>query len=463
MQTPPLHRTGRVRVLVNVSRRAYKYRLLPTARQEAALRDLLETHRRIYNFTLEVMKDIYEREGRTATPSELYGLAALVRNRHKGNWEAHNGGPCWWYFVPAAAMRDTVYRAVQSRENFFRRVREGAEKPGYPKFKGYYQYESIPYISYEFGGRDKCGLLWKRDGIERFVGRDPMTAEWPPTGYFLRMGGGGRTANAGAVGDIRVKLHRPVGGIIDSVVVRLVAGRWYVCLSCRVPSGKQPLRPLTGREAAIGIDLGITHFLTTDANYPRGDHVANPRYLVEDLPALRRLDRRLALPGEGQRRLRRCYSQKGSNRRAALVLLRKKLFEHLANRRKEHHYEVALKLVRTYSIICVEDLDVANMVAGKLARDILDVAWGQFLTILEHKAEEAGVRMVRVPPAYTSQTCSQCGFCDKGNRKSQSEFCCLQCDFACNADVNAARNIRTKGLQILVETSARKAANNGEP
>ena len=70
--------------------------------------------------------------------------------------------------------------------------------------------------------------------------------------------------------------------------------------------------------------------------------------------------------------------------------------------------------------------------------------WGfyQLQEFVIYKAKLAGVLVVYVDPAYTSQTCSRCGHCQKGNRKSQAEFYCQHCDYSANADFNAALNLR---------------------
>ena len=52
-----------------------------------------------------------------------------------------------------------------------------------------------------------------------------------------------------------------------------------------------------------------------------------------------------------------------------------------------------------------------------------------------------GITSEEVNPAYTSQTCSCCGYVDKRNRRSQSTFTCLWCGSTMHADVNAARDI----------------------
>ena len=80
-----------------------------------------------------------------------------------------------------------------------------------------------------------------------------------------------------------------------------------------------------------------------------------------------------------------------------------------------------------------------------LNRAILDTAFGEIRRNLEYKCG----RLVEINPAYTSQTCSECGHTDKENRKTQARFLCVSCGFASNADTNAAMNIRRLGMAQL--------------
>jgi IS605 OrfB family transposase len=78
---------------------------------------------------------------------------------------------------------------------------------------------------------------------------------------------------------------------------------------------------------------------------------------------------------------------------------------------------------------------------------------------IEYKARLAGVPVVFVDPRNSSRTCSQCGYCEKTNRKSQSVFKCKQCGFSENADLNAACNLRKLGEQAwAVSNPASKVA-----
>jgi IS605 OrfB family transposase len=72
----------------------------------------------------------------------------------------------------------------------------------------------------------------------------------------------------------------------------------------------------------------------------------------------------------------------------------------------------------------------------------------QLGSFLEYKARRAGVPLVYVDPAYTSQQCSECGHIDRKNRVDQATFACRACGFLTNADDNASHNIDRKGEAV---------------
>jgi putative transposase len=103
--------------------------------------------------------------------------------------------------------------------------------------------------------------------------------------------------------------------------------------------------------------------------------------------------------------------------------------------------------------IALEDLKhirsrVEDTVSRRFRRTFGNWSFGHLRRCIEYKALRAGVRVVTVNPRNTSRTCSQCGHCDKGNRKSQAEFCCLQCGHSSNADLNAAKNLSSLGALV---------------
>jgi putative transposase len=157
---------------------------------------------------------------------------------------------------------------------------------------------------------------------------------------------------------------------------------------------------------------------------------------------LRRLERRLA------------RAQRGSNRRAGVQRAIARLRARETDRRKDWAEKTSTAIARQFDLIRVEDLQIKNMTRSAsgtaanpgryvrqkvgLNRGILASGWGQLVRRLEQKAPG---RAQKISPAFTSQCCSACGRVDPKSRESQAVFRCTACGYACNADVNAAKNI----------------------
>ena len=81
-----------------------------------------------------------------------------------------------------------------------------------------------------------------------------------------------------------------------------------------------------------------------------------------------------------------------------------------------------------------------------------------FRNMIEYKTKHSGGNIVLVDPRYTSQTCYNCGYTSKKNRKTQSNFHCAVCGYELNADINAAKNILAVGLTVSAFGAASLAA-----
>ncbi|MFC5746861.1 RNA-guided endonuclease InsQ/TnpB family protein [Actinomadura rugatobispora] len=260
-------------------------------------------------------------------------------------------------------------------------------------------------------------------------------------------------------GWVRFRLSRPVPpGVKSYRVTRDRAGRWHVAFA-HVP----PPVPGPGEGTVIGVDRGVTvsAALSTGA--------------LLKVPGL--------IPGETRRRklLARKLgrARRGSRRRARLKAALARLKARQTDRRKNWVEQTSTTLARQFDAIGVEDLNIRGMtrsakgtlqrpgrnVAAKagLNRGILASGWAMLVERLEHKAPG---RVYKIDPAYTSQRCSACRTIDPQARESQARFRCRSCGFACNADVNAARNIahETRLLCTLAGTAAGPAvAARGRP
>ncbi len=294
--------------------------------------------------------------------------------------------------IHSQVLQDVLTRLDKTYKTFFRRMKAG-QTPGFPRFQGRNRYHSFTYKQYGNGARLDNGFL-----VLSKIGR------------------------------VAMRWSRPLEGSPKTVTLSHEADGWYAIISC-AEAPAQPLPP-TGRET--GIDVGLKVFLIT----AEGEAVENPRHY-------RRGEKHLA---KAQRRVSR--RKKGSHRRRKAVGNLQRAHQTVKRQRADFHHKTALKLLRQYDTIYLEDLQVANMVRNpRLAKSISDAGWAQFRTILEAKAAYAGRRVVAVPPAYTSQDCSGCG---ERVPKSLSvrTHVCTSCGLVLDRDENAARNIQWAGQAL---------------
>jgi len=211
------------------------------------------------------------------------------------------------------------------------------------------------------------------------------------------------------------------------------AGRWHVAFAA-IPD---PIEgPGTGE--VVGVDRGVA----VSAALSTGQMFTCPRLSAGRRRRLRQLQRTLA------------RASRSSNRRARCKHAIARLHAREADARKDWAEKLSTDLARRFDLIRIEDLRVRNMTRSAkgtvtepgrnvrakagLNRQILASGWGILLRRLEEKAPG---RVQKINPAFTSQRCSACGHVAAESRKSQAVFACTACGYACNADVNAARNI----------------------
>jgi putative transposase len=400
--------------------KTFHYRLNPTPNQERALETVLWRCRTLYNVALEERSTAWDRchvsLGYYQQKAELPDLKSACPEYAEVN---------------AQVLQDVILRVERAFQAFFRRVKAG-EQPGYPRFQGCNRYHSFTYPQYGGG----------------------VTLD-------------GSMLSLSKIGRIPIRLHRPLEGTPKSVTISRDADGWYAAISCaEVPT--QPLPP-TGRET--GIDVGLKVFLVT-AN---GSVVVNPRYYQKAERYLAKCQRRLA------------RRQKKSHRRRKAVRLLAKAHQTVRRQRTDFHHKTACALVRQYDTIYLEDLQVRHMsrrpapkpdgYGGYLAngartkaglnKSIQDAGWYAFRMILACKAAWAGKRVEAVPPAYTSQDCSNIRadgtVCGERVYKTLSmrTHVCPMCGFILDRDENAARNIQWAG-QALRGVAGMPAALNRE-
>jgi len=237
------------------------------------------------------------------------------------------------------------------------------------------------------------------------------------------------------LGEMEIVQHRPLQGKQRRATIRRDVDQWFVSIMCEV-NDHLPMK--ADIMSVVGIDRGVTNAIADS----KGILVPRPAFLDEGQRKIEKLQRELS------RKL------KGSNRKAKARVKLARAHRKL-RRQREHFLNVeAYRYVKNHDVVVVEDLNIASMTKsakgtveepGKnvrqkagLNRSILSIGWGKFVQLLEQKAARYGVTVVKVPAAYSSQTCAKCGHIDEASRKGPM-FRCTKCDHQDHADVNAAK------------------------
>jgi putative transposase len=392
-------------------RRAYKFRLRPTARQHVALGHCLASHRELYNAALEERRDAW----RLAGTGVFYGDQSAQLKEIR---EVRPDIAAWSFSSQQATLR----RLNRAFAGFYRRVRAG-ETPGYPRFKSPHRFDSV---------------------------------EWPKDGDGCRWRPEIRRVYLQGIGQVKVTVHRLVEGRVKTIQIRREGRHWMLILSC----DEVPTRPLEPTRASIGIDVGIASFATTSD----GQQVPNPGW---GRVAAARL-------GIAQQVLAR-KQRGSNNRRRARATVAGRHRKVTNQRRNFHHHTARALVVRYDLLVVEDlrirnlvrrpaprpDPDhpsgfLTNRAAAKtgLNRSIHDAGWAQFVSVLRAKAEEVGRVVIDIDARHTSDRCEACGHTARENRATQAVFTCRGCGHTVNADEHAARNILRAGLARLATTPA---------
>jgi putative transposase len=385
-------------------KKAFKYRLYPTRKQSDALQFTLDRNRELYNAALTERREAWRMSRISISYNDQSAQLPEIKELRPEYKEIYS-----------QILQDTLKRVDKAFKAFFKRCKEG-KTPGFPRYQGYDRYDSFCYPQ-----------------IEKRVSKPTVSIE------------NGRVVLP-KIGSIKVKQQRELQGKVKTATIKREGDCWYVVFVCEVEEHKK----LPSTDRAIGIDMGLKYFMTDS----QGVVVENPRYFRKSRGRLKKLQQRLS------------KKKKSSNRRRKSVKLVAKAHKKIGNQRKDFHHKKSCILVNTFETIVFEDLSMHNMVRrpkvkqdekgaylhngaaakGGLNKSIHDAGWANFIELVKHKAEWAGVTVMQVNPNKTSQICSACH--KEGEHKDLSirTHVCIHCGVVLDRDHNAALNILDRGL-----------------
>ena len=257
---------------------------------------------------------------------------------------------------------------------------------------------------------------------------------------------------------IKIVLHRKIEGLIKSVTIEQVPSGYYTAsILYDVPDNQE--KTILSKDNIVGIDLGLTHLAITSDN----EKCDNPKPFRQLQNKLRKEQRILSRRFENnvkervydengdldkiifKKPLKDCKNYQKQKRKVA------RIYNKIKNRRLDNLHKVSTKLVKNHDYVVMETLRVHNLIKNrKLSKSIADVGWSMFVNMIKYKCERYDKEFVQIDQWFpSSQICSHCNHKDGKKALSIREWTCNKCGTHHDRDINAAINIKNKGLEMI--------------
>ena len=384
-------------------RLTFKYPVYPTRTQETILLQWFDRLCELQNSARHDRIVALEVEGRFVTLSEQQDKLTVAREKYDDFRE-----------VPQDFQNHALRRNDKAFANFRRRCENGDAKKGFPRYK-----KRVRSLTWSLRKHPKVVRPKTKDAEKQTI----RVRENP----IIETSWKHDRLKVPKLGEVKIYMHRPLQGDPKEVTLVKKASGWYAHITCELPD-----TPKVNPTAAIAVDVGTTHYLTTS----EGEKEDNPKWYRQAEGLLRKHSKDLS------------RKKLGSNRRKKQQQKLALHHERTANRRKDFIGKLVYKLYhhKENNVLIAENLNTSNMVQNKyLSKSISDASWGKFFQWAGNIAERDGFHFHQVDPKNTSQTCSSCG--QKSLKKLSlaiRTFDCQSCGTSLDRDHNAALNILFK-------------------
>jgi putative transposase len=306
----------------------------------------------------------------------------------------------FWQSVGSQAVQDICQRIEKAYQLFFKHHKKGVRPPGFKKVKKYKSF-TLKQAGYKFlsGNRVKIG--------------NRVYQYWN---------------------------SRPIEGMVKTLTMkRTPLGELFMVIV--VDGVDEPANKFETSRIA-GFDFGLKTFLTCSD----GSKIESPQFLKQSMNAIQKASKQHSHKVKGS----------ANRERARKNLVRK--HEDVSNRRSDWFWKLAHDLTSRFDVLCFETLNLKGM-QRLWGRKISDLAFGEFLQILEWVATKKGKDIVFIDRWYpSSKTCHSCSHVLKELELSVRAWRCPSCQSVNGRDENAAKNICAVGASTAKLGNVRQAS-----
>jgi len=378
----------------------YEFKLKPTEKQVAIFEDWLEQCRRVYNYALAERKHWFGSRNCQINACSIRSEFIIPAETKRPTY-ASQCNALTVYRKSSAALQQVQSQVLQQTLKRLERafVSMWEQSHGFPRFK-------------------------KAGNMRSFV--------FPQLGVNSVQNQAVKLPKIGLV-----KFHQsrsiPDGATIKQARIVCKTSGWYVMLTLQWNVSVPSAMP---HGEGLGIDVGLTNFMATS----NGLLIKRQRFFIDAQRKLKLLQQRVTRKKLGSN------NWKKAQKKVA------RLYEYIANSRKDWHWKLAHQICENAGMIFVEDLNLIGLSRAMLGKHCLDAGWGQFFTILEQVCFKHGAYFQKVSAHKTSQFCPNCGVETGKKELSERVHSCSSCGYTTDRDIAAAQVVLIRGLAAVGHT-----------
>ena len=388
--------------------KALKVRLYPSEKQKVILNKTFGCCRVVYNERLTEHINYYNTYKDSSNKPKFKGTLPKELREKKYTWLNED--------TIAEALMQSLRNCEQAYSNFFNSIKKQrkGKKVGYPKFKSKKSYKDSFTLCMiktkdlvDFNSRTI--LIPKLKNTKFRIANSSLKSKWIE--WFLE------------------------ATPLNMTISRNSCGEYYCSI---LFEREQDLEQNIRLSNSIGLDFSPNSLYIDSNNNPAPNYKP---YKQLNKKKLTKLQRRLA------------RKQKGSNNREKARVKLARFEKHISDSRKDYIEKETLRLVRTYDVIGIEDLNLQGMMKfSHNAKNYVDTSWYTFTQKLIWKSQFNDCIVIKSDRFYpSSKTCNHCGYINYSLTLRDRKWICPSCGNEIIRDENAGKNLRDNAINLRTE------------